>query len=679
MQFYKIEMYIEMNMEKEVLDGRRGRQADREFGRSLTQKCNKYTEKMAGKGLFFLNSVIEGFCVFGMIARGRMDVEMIVRRFIRENKLQAEDINQSETTLQNFLRLLNEASRNGYIYDDDEVLVEYGLDNIAEERRVWGSSGYISEKIICDKERDSIYMAADSYFTKETFLPELDRIYCGSVRRNIIGHPVDYIIESDDERTRNGMAVLLLQALYSVGRIENRRYSLVDLTSDLRFSKKTIDELYKTSIGGTVIINIEGRDNGEEDDRVNGDFYFLSDLGDVIRRYYCSVLTVICMPRECKNIKMKLFETIGNCSFVEIKENQSTDEMAVEYLKKRAKEYKVRCDKKLTSSLEKGRGYLTPELNEIFDLWYGEKLKTGIYRQYKDISKAKSEIKESQPKGNAYDELMGMIGLRSAKDMISLALDNYKAHSLFKDKGMVDESLCYHMIFTGNPGTAKTTVARLFARILKDNDVLSKGHIVEVGRGDLVGRYVGWTAPTIKKKFQQAIGGVLFIDEAYSLVDDRNGSFGDEAINTIVQEMENHRGDVIVIFAGYTDKMEEFLDKNPGLRSRIAHYINFEDYNSDELCLIAEHIAKKRGLVLGSTAKAKIREVMYKAAQYPDFGNGRYARNVIEKARMLQSSRLVRMDYETVTPIDVKTIIAEDIESPRERETAKRMKIGFSA
>ena len=114
---------------------------------------------------------------------------------------------------------------------------------------------------------------------------------------------------------------------------------------------------------------------------------------------------------------------------------------------------------------------------------------------------------------------------------------------------------------------------------MKENNLLSKGNLIEVGRGDLVGKYVGWTAPTIQKKFKEAQGSVLFIDEAYSLVDDRDGSFGDEAINTIVQEMENHRNDVVVIFAGYPDKMESFLQKNPGLRSRIAYHVPFSDYD----------------------------------------------------------------------------------------------------
>ena len=144
------------------------------------------------------------------------------------------------------------------------------------------------------------------------------------------------------------------------------------------------------------------------------------------------------------------------------------------------------------------------------------------------------------------------------------------------------------MVFTGNPGTAKTTVARLFAEIMKDEAILSTGKFVEVGRADLVGQHVGHTAPLVKKKFRDAQGGVLFIDEAYSLCDSYENGFGDEAINTIVQEMENHRDDVIVIFAGYPEPMKQFLDRNPGMQSRIAFQIEFEDYTTEELCAITK-------------------------------------------------------------------------------------------
>ena len=284
---------------------------------------------------------------------------------------------------------------------------------------------------------------------------------------------------------------------------------------------------------------------------------------------------------------------------------------------------------------------------------------------------------KSAPKGTAYSKLNELIGLDNAKEVIQGALDYYKAQKLFRDKGMQTDHPAMHMVFTGSPGTAKTTVARLFAQILRENEILSKGHLVEVGRADLVAKYVGWTATTIKKRFEEAEGGVLFIDEAYSLVDDRDGSFGDEAINTIVQEMENRKDSVVVIFAGYTNEMEKFLNKNPGLRSRIAFHVAFDDYTADELCNIASLIAKEKGLSIDSGAREKLARVFENARCESDFGNGRYARNVIEKARMAQASRLLKMDYDKVTSTDITTITADDIIPPKTKKP-ERAVIGFT-
>ena len=232
------------------------------------------------------------------------------------------------------------------------------------------------------------------------------------------------------------------------------------------------------------------------------------------------------------------------------------------------------------------------------------------------------------------------------------------------------------MIFTGNPGTAKTTVARLFAKIMKENGLLSRGQLIEVGRGDLVGKYVGWTAQIVKSKFADASGGVLFIDEAYSLVDEHSGSYGDEAINTIVQEMENHRADVVVIFAGYPDKMERFINKNPGLRSRVAFHVPFADYTSEELCLIAQLMGKKNGMKIETSALTKLERAFAIARESSDFGNGRYVRNLFEQAKMSQAERLLEKDFDSITPDEIITITAEDIVLPEEKKSATR-KIGF--
>ncbi|MBO4452709.1 MAG: AAA family ATPase, partial [Clostridia bacterium] len=347
------------------------------------------------------------------------------------------------------------------------------------------------------------------------------------------------------------------------------------------------------------------------------------------------------------------------------------------YLKRLCGKHKISPDKKLFGKLEPDRLYYPDDLQAIFDEWYDAKLKTSVFPQYREIASCRKEAVKDEVRGNAYDALDRMVGLTEAKTVIGNALKYYKFQKIFADKGVKQDKPAMHMVFTGNPGTAKTSVARLFARIMKENGLLSRGQLVEVGRSDLVGKYVGWTAQTVKAKFKAAMGGVLFIDEAYSLVDDSN-SFGDEAINTIVQEMENLREDLVVIFAGYPDEMEQFLAKNPGLRSRIAFHVPFADYSAAELCDIARLIGKTKGIAFSEGAVEKLSVLFESARLTPDFGNGRYVRNVIELSRMNQASRILAMDPDEVNDTALSMIEAEDIVLPPEAKTERRNRIGFT-
>ena len=215
------------------------------------------------------------------------------------------------------------------------------------------------------------------------------------------------------------------------------------------------------------------------------------------------------------------------------------------------------------------------------------------------------------------------------------------------------------MIFTGNPGSAKTTVARRIAEILKDEGVLRTGAFVECGRDDLVSKYVGWTAINVAGKFEEASGGILFIDEAYSLVDDSN-SFGTEAINTIVKYMEDRRDDVICVFAGYPQKMKKFLENNEGLRSRIAFHLNFPDYTADELVRILDVMVEDRGYSISTDARKKCYDMFSAACRNPDFGNGRYVRNTLEQSIMRQSRRLYDRAAEDITKEQMMSLEEED-------------------
>ena len=212
-----------------------------------------------------------------------------------------------------------------------------------------------------------------------------------------------------------------------------------------------------------------------------------------------------------------------------------------------------------------------------------------------------------------------------------------------KQQGLKSASVSMHMIFTGNPGTGKTTIARLISRYMKAIGALSTGQLVEVTRADLVAQYVGQTAPLTMNVIRSALGGVLFIDEAYSLYRGKDDSFGLEAIDTLVKAMEDNRENLIVILAGYKKEMAGFLEANSGLKSRFPNVINFKDYTGEELVRIADIQASSKGYVIEEEAKEALRAFFDRrqAENSAEAGNGRLARNTIEEAILHQSSRIV--------------------------------------
>ena len=240
-------------------------------------------------------------------------------------------------------------------------------------------------------------------------------------------------------------------------------------------------------------------------------------------------------------------------------------------------------------------------------------------------------------------ELDELVGLAPVKEYVFGLADNIQVQQRRAAAGFKPASLSMHMIFTGNPGTGKTTIARLVARYLKAIGALKGGQLIEVGRGDLVGRYTGHTAPLTNSVIESALGGVLFIDEAYSLYRGEQDSFGLEAIDTLVKGMEDHRDELVVILAGYTKEMETFLTANSGLASRFPNKIEFPDYTADELLDITTVLAKGKGYRLAESCTFPLLGY-YKRRQALDSrtaGNGRLARNTLEKAIFNQSRRLV--------------------------------------
>lgn len=256
-------------------------------------------------------------------------------------------------------------------------------------------------------------------------------------------------------------------------------------------------------------------------------------------------------------------------------------------------------------------------------------------------------------------ELNDLVGLAPVKEYVFGLADNIQVQQRRAAAGLKTASLSMHMIFTGNPGTGKTTIARLVAKYLKAIGALKGGQLVEVSRGDLVGRYTGHTAPLTNSVIQSALGGVLFIDEAYSLYRGEQDSFGLEAIDTLVKGMEDHRDELVVILAGYTREMETFLTANSGLASRFPNRIEFPDYTADELLDITNLLARGKGYRLAESCTGPLRGY-YERRQAEDArtaGNGRLARNTLEKAIFNQSRRLVA---EPAAELDV--ILPSDLE-----------------
>jgi probable Rubsico expression protein CbbX len=265
------------------------------------------------------------------------------------------------------------------------------------------------------------------------------------------------------------------------------------------------------------------------------------------------------------------------------------------------------------------------------------------------------------------DELDGeLVGLRPVKARIRETAALLLVERARKSLGLAGGSPSLHMSFTGNPGTGKTTVALRMAQILHRLGYVRKGHLVAVTRDDLVGQYIGHTAPKTKEILKKAMGGVLFIDEAYYLYRPENErDYGQEAIEILLQVMENQRDDLVVILAGYKERMETFFRSNPGLSSRIAHHLDFPDYSPEELLEIALRMVQHMQYTLSESALGALREYIPKRMNQPHFANARSIRNALDRARLRQANRLFALKGRELTRDDLMTIEGADLRASR--------------
>jgi probable Rubsico expression protein CbbX len=265
-------------------------------------------------------------------------------------------------------------------------------------------------------------------------------------------------------------------------------------------------------------------------------------------------------------------------------------------------------------------------------------------------------------------ELVGLAPVKKRIEDIAAFLVVSKARAQL---GLEAATPSLHMSFTGNPGTGKTTVALKMAQILHRLGYVRKGHVVSVTRDDLVGQYIGHTAPKTKEVLKRAMGGVLFIDEAYYLYRPENErDYGQESIEILLQMMENNRDDLVVILAGYKDRMDTFFKSNPGMSSRIAHHIDFPDYGETELMQIAEKMLAAQHYRFGEDARTAFEQYLARRMQQPHFANARSVRNALERARLRAASRLFAERNRALTETDLTTLAPEDILASRVFQTA---------
>ena len=259
-----------------------------------------------------------------------------------------------------------------------------------------------------------------------------------------------------------------------------------------------------------------------------------------------------------------------------------------------------------------------------------------------------------------------LVGLKPVKARVREIAALLLVERARKQMGLVGSQPALHMSFTGNPGTGKTTVAMRMAQILHRLGYVRKGHLVAVTRDDLVGQYIGHTAPKTKEVLKKAMGGVLFIDEAYYLYRPENErDYGQEAIEILLQVMENQRDDLVVILAGYADRMQTFFRSNPGLSSRIAHHLEFPDYSAAELEQIAEKMLQRMQYRLSPSGLAALREYLPLRMAQPHFANARSIRNALDRARLRQANRLFARKDQALTREELMTIEGEDLRASR--------------
>ena len=580
-----------------------------------------------------------------------------------------------EITTAKFSRIFDRASHSeNFNFDYYQINQDLGLDCLSNRT-------FKLIETICPVKRLSLAGAmkdAEGLLADETFKEEFARIYAKENAHHFYGQPVHYKIFAGKTNAALTLSNLLVAALYSNKRLVSRRISAITNITENCYDESDFERIFENAAGGTVVIDLSG-------ERVkNGQFAHAYEevvefIAETVKRYQRNTLCVFVESADKPGFSPQLTAKLqDDLHIIELHEGAGNRETALAYLKKLLTDSgtTLYTDDELLEAMGDKLAFSASDIYSVREKLFNSALKNKTYPAYREVDRL--TVKAEEKSNDAYADFREMIGLVEQKALIEQIIAAHRVQKMRLDMNLDNQKAALHMIFTGNPGSAKTTVARLIAQILARDGVLKTGRFVECGRADLVAKYVGWTAKAVRAKFREARGGVLFIDEAYSLSDGEHATFGDEAINTIVQEMENHRDDVIVIFAGYPDKMKAFLDRNEGLRSRIAFHIDFPDYNPDELTDIFKLMAKRRGYEISDDVADYCRKIFKRVAKKKNFGNGRFVRTLLEQAWLKQSQRIIKENEGgSVTKEDLTRFKVEDFDVNLDKKFRDERKLGF--
>ncbi len=681
MLFYKFQMTCELKIDKGVDEPKRAFKIQlSDLSAALAEGIDGDRVKVlihrARQNLFQMLVAVDGFKELTAVKLSRLfekffsDREDFGVKNFKINGLQ-------EITATKFSRILEQASRaENFNLDYYQINQDLGLD--ALDNRTFKLN-----EIICPVKRlpfETAKKDAQNLLADETFREEFERIYSKENVHKFFGQPVHYKILAGNTNAALSLSNLLVAALYTNKRLVSRRISIITNVSDNCYDESDFERILQNAAGGAVIIELSG-------ERVHtGQFAHAYEqvvefIAECIRRFQRNTLCIFVELADRPGFAPQLIAKLqDDLHIIELHEGAGNRETALSYLKDLMGDFgdtnNLYSDEELLEAMGDKLTFSASDIFNIREKLFNSSLKNKTYPAYREVDRL--HVESENFVNDAYSDFNEMIGLTEQKILIEQIIAAHRVQKMRTDMNLDKQRAALHMSFTGSPGTAKTTVARLIAQILARDGVLKTGRFVECGRADLVAKYVGWTAKAVRAKFREARGGVLFIDEAYSLSDGEHATFGDEAINTIVQEMENHRDSVIVIFAGYPDKMKDFLDRNEGLRSRIAFHVNFPDYTADELTEIFKLMAKRRGYEISDEVAAHCKKIFRRVARKKNFGNGRFVRTLLEQAWLKQAQRIVNENAGgSVTKEDLTRFKVEDFDVNVDKKYRDERKLGF--